>query len=101
MPQVLDSINNSLTSLLQNAWFANFVSLFLILYISFAKPDLSLGFVTLFENTFFRLFVLFCIAYIASRNITLSILMAIAFAVSMSLVSEIRLKQGFASDFKY
>lgn len=101
MVQFLDSINNSLTKLLQNQWFTAFVSLFLILYASLARPDLPLWVIKLFENPFFRLFVLFSIAYAASKNVTVAVITAIAFAVVMSLLSEMRLREGVASNFKY
>jgi hypothetical protein len=100
MVQLLNSINNGFTQLLQNQWFTAFASLFLILYASLARPNLPLWVVRLFENPFFRLFVLFSIAYAASKNVTVAIVTAIAFAIVMSLLSEMRLREGFASDFK-
>ncbi|MEX0598830.1 MAG: hypothetical protein WD512_20270 [Candidatus Paceibacterota bacterium] len=101
MLQVLDSINNGLTKILQNQWFTAFVSLFLILYASLLRPDLPLWVVRLFENPFFRLLVLLSIAYAASKNITVAVITAIAFTIIMSMLSEMRLKEGFDNDFKY
>lgn len=100
MVQFLDSINNGLTSLLQNQWFTAFASLFLILYASLARPDLPLWVARLFDNPFFRLFVLFSIAYAASKNVTIAVVTAITFAVVMSLLSEQRLREGFLAGFR-
>lgn len=99
MVQILDSINNGFTSLLQNQWFTAFVSLFLILYASLARPALPLWVIRLFENPLFRLFVLFSIAYAASKNVTVAVITAVAFAVVMSLLSEMRLREGFENGF--
>ena len=100
MAKILDTINSWFTNLLQNQWVTAIIALFLILYASMARPELPDSVARLFENPFFRLFVLFCIAYAASKNVTIAVVVAVAFAVVMSMLSEMRLREGFSSGFK-
>lgn len=90
-------------ALLQNL--ANFVNtntyvnaaltLFLVLYAGLAKPQLPTMITSLFDNALFRLVVLFLVAYLSSQNAQVALMVAVAFVVTMNMLSEQRMVEGF------
>lgn len=97
---VLDKLNSWLTALLQNQWFTAALTLFLILYASMARPALPDFMVRLFDNAFFRLLVLFAIAYAASKNVTVALITSVVFALVMSMLSEQRMALNVMEGFR-
>lgn len=85
----------AINRLLENQYVSATLTLFLALYAILARPVLPPFLANLFENPLFRLFVLFLVAWTASRNAALSLMIAIAFTVTMNLLSEQRIAEGF------
>ena len=83
--------------LLENQYVSATLTLFLALYAILARPVLPPFLANLFENPLFRLFVLFLVAWTASHNAALSLMIALAFTITLNLLSEQRIAEGFAS----
>jgi hypothetical protein len=71
------------------------LTLFLILYASLVRPQLPDFLMRLFDNPVFRLLFLAGIAFMATRNIQAALLVAVAFTVTMSLLQEQKIVEGF------
>lgn len=80
---------------LQNPYVAAPLTLFLVLYGGMAKPDLPDPILNLFDNAFFRVLVLFLIAFTATKNAQVALMVAVAFTVTMNLLSEKKMVEGF------
>jgi len=83
------------SGLLNNPYVSAVLTLFLILYASMARPPLPNFLMNLFDNGLFRLLFLFGLAFMASRNIQVALLVAVAFTVMMNLLSEQKMVEGF------
>lgn len=90
----MDVLDN-LTGLMNNPYFSASLTLFLVLYGGLAKPDLPDFVMNLFDNALFRVLVLFLIAFTASKNAQVAILVAVVFTITMNLVSERKMAEGF------
>ena len=86
---------DQLTDAMQNPYFSATMTLFLVLYGGLAKPDLPDFVVNLFDNALFRILVLFLIAFTASKNAQVAILVAVAFSLTMNFLSERKMAEGF------
>ena len=80
---------------MNNPYVTATLTLFLILYETLARPDLPDWMMALFENPLFRVLVLFLIAFMASHNAQVAIIVAIVFTITMNLVSERKMAEGF------
>lgn len=83
------------TEYLQNPYISAALTLFLVLYGGMAKPDLPDFVMDLFDNAFFRVLVLFLIAFTATKNSQIALMIAIGFTVSMNMLSERKMVEGF------
>jgi hypothetical protein len=83
------------TQYLQNPYVSATLTLFLVLYGGLARPDLPDFVMDLFDNAIFRMLVLFLIAYTASNNPQIAIMVAVAFTLTMNLLSEKKMAEGF------
>lgn len=89
------SVARAPTKVLGNTYVSAAVTLFLILYASLARPQLPVFIAKLFDNPLFRLLVLFGIAFMASRNFQVALLVSVAFTVTMNLLNEQKIVEGF------
>jgi hypothetical protein len=87
----------NLQTLLANPYVASGLSLFLALYAGLARPQLPDFIARAFENPVFRVAVLFLIAYMGNKNVQVSLMVAVAFVVTMNLLNEQRVAEGFMS----
>lgn len=83
------------TQYLRNPYVSATLTLFLVLYGALARPDLPDFVMDLFDNALFRMLVLFLIAYTASNNPQVAILVAVGFTLTMNLLSERKMAEGF------
>jgi len=83
------------TQYLQNPYVSATLTLFLVLYGALARPDLPDFVMDLFDNALFRMLVLYLIAYTASNNPQVAILVAVGFTLTMNLLSERKMAEGF------
>jgi len=86
---------DTFTEYLRDPYVSAVLTLFLVLYGGLAKPNLPDFITDLFENPLFRMLVLFLIAYTSSQNIQVALLVAVGFTLTMQLVSERKIAEGF------
>ncbi len=91
---------NQITKLLQNNYVSATLSLFLALYAAMARPQLPEGIASLFENAVFRLVVMAMVVYMSSKKLDLAIMVAVAFTVTMNMLNEQRVAEGFMDGIK-
>ena len=86
---------------LANPYFASGLSLFLALYAGLARPQLPDFIAGAFENPVFRVTVLFLVAYMGNKNVQVSLMVAIAFVITMNLLNEQKVAEGFMSGIRH
>ena len=87
----VDNISRSLDSVLKSIYSNKVASavigLFLVLYAGLAAPKLPRSISKLFGNKVIKIVILFFVAYMSSRNTSISIIAAVALAVSIQTLS--------------
>ena len=81
---VLDSVNN----LLNNETVVNVTTLLLGLYAALAAPALPNNVILFFDTLVGKLLLLFVIGYTASQNIQVSLMVAVAFVVTLHVLNK-------------
>lgn len=69
--------------------------IFLILYASMARPSLPKYVADLFNNVIFKILILSLIAYLSSKDLTLSLFVAIGFIVTNAMLVQQETKEAF------
>lgn len=65
-----------------------------------ARPQLPEFVANLFENPAFRVLVLALVVFMSGNNLQLSIMIAVAFTITMNLLSEQRIAEGFVDGIR-
>lgn len=86
---------------LQNKYVATILIVLFILYGSVIAPKLPISAAKLFENTFFRLFVFFLIAYLASANPVIAVVAALAVFLSIQALNKYTMTEKFIQNMNY
>jgi len=89
--------DQTVVNVMQNKYVSGFITLFCILYISLARPALPDYIHSLFDNKLFRFLVLVMTAYIATMNLRVALIVTIAFIVTLNLLNEQKIAEGFIS----
>jgi hypothetical protein len=84
-------------SFLSNPYVAGAIVVIAIFYGSLARPELPMAVHRLFDNSIFRFVVLTLIAWVGSKNIQVALVIAIVFMITMNLLSEQKLSEGFVA----
>lgn len=90
--------NNEINNLLNNPLIYAVLGLFLAFYSPRLQPKLPPLIRELFNNNFFRLLILTIIAFISSKDLTLSILVSLAFLIVISFSSNQDAKDEILSE---
>jgi hypothetical protein len=105
--ETLKNISNTASAYAQtaltNPYVMAVVKITIVLYAAQMAPRLPSPVSVLFSNTFFKLFALFLIAYLAEHDIQLSIILAVVFVFGTNLLSGRGLFESFAdfsADYK-
>lgn len=77
----------------QNQYLVALVILVLILYASFARPELPPYLLNLFYNPIFQILLFTLILYHGNRNPLASLMIAVVFMLIMNLLSQQKIKQ--------
>jgi len=85
----------TLDAILEDKYVNTAITLFLVCYGGLAKPTLPKMIEKLFDNQVFRIFVLAFIAYRGNKNPQISLLVAIAFTITLNNISEKNNKESF------
>jgi len=92
---VFDQVSRLLQTALSNNYISAGLTLFLALYAGMAKPQLPEFVAQLFENPVFRMAILALVVYMSTRDLRMAIMVAVAFTLTMNLVNEQRISEGF------
>ena len=98
---VSESLDDILEPLHQNKTLYTFVTLFLVLYGSLAKPKLPSVIRQLFDNAIFRVMILSLILIRKDNNLNLSIMIAVAYIFTMQMNNLEKTKEKFSSKINY
>ena len=77
-----------MNNLLENQYVSTTLAVFLVLYGGLAAPRLPETFANLFTNPFFRMFVIFLIAYTSSKNHSIALIATITLVLIMQSSEE-------------
>lgn len=83
-----------------NTYLSAGVSLFLVLYAGMARPQLPGFMVALFDNAIFRVLVLSLVVFMGGNDAHLSLMVAVAFTVTMNLLNEQKIAEGFVDGIR-
>lgn len=96
----MDNLGKIGSTILKNEYLSTGLSLLLILYAGLARPQLPELIGSLFENQFFKVLVLTLVVYISTQNLQLALIIAVAFMVTITLLSEQKVAEGFISGIR-
>ena len=88
MRQVLFTIQNTMNMLESNVYFSTLLKLFLVMYAGMAAPKLPSVVANLFDYNIFKVFILFLVLATSKFDVGLSIMIAVAFFVSMTTLNK-------------
>ena len=83
MEAILNLIGDTLNGVLANPWASAVVSLSLAMYAGLARPSPPDALMDLMENVFFRIFVLFMVLFMGTRDVFISMIVAAAFVYGL------------------
>lgn len=87
-------------SFLHNPYISGVISLFIALYAVLIAPGLPNKVLAFFDTVFGKLFFLFLVAYVASEgNVQVSIMIAVALAITLMVIGEHKIKESFRHSF--
>ena len=89
--KILNTTEDTLRKILENQYISIFVKILLICYSVYVAPQLSNNLLILFDNIFFKILIISLIFYIAQVDPITSILVAIAFILSLYTINNIKL----------
>lgn len=87
--QKLQSLAKNSLKILDNKYVSGIIKVFLVLYASLVAPKLPSGLAKLFKNPVFKVIVLFLIVYVAMKDPTVALLVAVGFTVSMVTLNKL------------
>ena len=91
--EIVKNYNQFVNKLFSNKHFVTILSLLIALYASFAAPKLPNVLIKFFNNDFAKVTICFLIAYTASANLNLSVMIALLFLISTGLLNKLQLEQ--------
>lgn len=84
----LSSIDSKIKEVLENKYVSTLIIMFIALYAGLAAPKLPKYWINLFDSQLFKLFVLFMIGYMATKNYSIAIVCAMAFLITMNTMQK-------------
>ena len=79
----------------------NLMIVFLIIYIAYLNPDMSKYIKNIFNNTIFKMILLFSIVYISHSNLYLALLLTLAFVLTLDCIHVSDTKEAFRTLEKF
>ena len=80
---------------LDNKYVSSFLTLMIVLYATFLRPELPPFVKELFNNTLFRMFILFLVVVKGNTNPSLGLVIAIAFILTMDYLYVMDSQEAF------
>jgi hypothetical protein len=90
---VISTIEKLLNSALDNVYINTGIKVFLGLYAAFAAPNLPPFLLGLFDTILFRILVAFVIIFMAIREPSIAIMIAVAFVITLHAANKYKLIQ--------
>ena len=87
MESILNLIGDTLNGVLANPWSSALISLTLAMYAGMARPTPPAALEDLMDNVFFRIFVLFMVLFMGTRDVFVSMTVASAFVYGLDMLS--------------
>ena len=87
MEAILNLIGNTLNGVLANPWSSAVVSLSLAMYAGLARPTPPAALMDMMNNVFFRIFVLFMVLFMGTRDVFVSLTVAAAFVYGLDALN--------------
>ena len=87
MEAILNLIGDTLNGVLANPWSSALISLTLAMYAGMARPNPPDALEDLMDNVFFRIFVLFMVLFMGTRDVLVSATVAAAFVYGLDAMS--------------
>jgi len=97
----METIDNTLSTVFKNNYSSTLITMFLVFYSGLAAPKLPNFIVGLFENPIFRILILSLIVYKGNRDPQFAIMIAVGFTVTMNVISNKKLFEGFTETYRY
>jgi hypothetical protein len=88
-----DNIKSSLDYINTNTVLSSAIGILLVLYVTLAAPKLPKSYKTLFAHPLFKIIYIFLIAYLASNNPSLSLIIAIVLLLITIIIIIIQIKK--------
>ena len=89
---MIQSIENKLRTILENDIVSTIIKIVLICYSVYIAPKLSNHLLVLFDNIFFKILIISLIFYISQVEPVISILLSIAFILSIYTINNLKLQ---------
>jgi hypothetical protein len=89
----MSSINSSLGKVFENPYVSGTVVMLLILYGSFAAPQLSSRASAFFDNVLVKLALFFAVAYLATQNTTIALTLVLVFFLTLYSLKNKRVQE--------
>jgi len=87
MDFLLNFIGDTLNGVLANPWASALVSLSLAMYAGLARPTPPAALMNMMNNVFFRIFVLFMVLFMGTRDVFVSGTVAAAFVYGLDMLN--------------
>jgi hypothetical protein len=91
----MELVDTTLSSIFANKYASSMITLFLVIYGGLAAPKLPKFMIKLFENPIFRIAILSLIVYNGNRDPKFAIMIAVAFTVTLNMISNQKFLEGF------
>ena len=86
MEAILNLIGDTLNGVLANPWSSALISLTLAMYAGMARPPPPAALADMMNNVFFRIFVLFMVLFMGTRDVFISATTAAAFFYGLDML---------------
>jgi len=86
MEAILNLIGDTLNGVLANPWSSALISLTLAMYAGMARPTPPAALADMMNNVFFRIFVLFMVLFMGTRDVFVSATTASAFVYGLDML---------------
>ena len=86
MADILDNINKELDSQIKNPYIIGLLNVVMVLYAGLVAPELPQIVKVIFNHTVGKIMFIAMIAFVANKNPSISIMLAVVFIVTMNMI---------------
>lgn len=95
----MNTLQTTLDNVFNNKMVVTFLSIILALYAGALAPALPNKVILVADTLLGKLFFVFLIAYVSSKNIQLSIMISLAFVVTLTAINKYKIEESFQEHF--